>query len=168
MPEPIESTEPVQSVDESKSEILQTVNESLNDLGDGVRELAAAMKDGAPEAWRIMVRQTEISAWTTLAAGTFVIVVTAAIYIFIGKHIRRWKRKVAEAEEGGNNFEIDRARFAGELANGWGIGRVLGGAVILMITVLVLLDKEVPAKLMNPEYYAAKDLIQTLGTAKCR
>jgi hypothetical protein len=58
-----------ESTDKAKAEVLTTVNQSIQELGDGVRELAIAMKEGAPEAWDIMVRQHTYDALINLGAA---------------------------------------------------------------------------------------------------
>jgi hypothetical protein len=160
--------------DESKAEVLQTVNHSLADLGDGVRELATAMKDGAPEAWRIMVRQQELNALTVIGTLLSILIIGLFIYLFIGRKITGWKTEIVKLRKNklnkrqGEKKNIEKQITENKLfIKGWGIGRILGGIALVFFVVVIANDKDVVERLINPEYYAAKDLVQMIGKARC-
>jgi hypothetical protein len=60
----------------------------------------------------------------------------------------------------------DKTRAVEELITGFGVGRNIVLAICLIITVFALNGNDVFNKLINPEYYAAKDLVETIHEAR--
>ncbi|HUS88324.1 MAG TPA: hypothetical protein VMW91_02965 [Desulfosporosinus sp.] len=121
-----------------------------------------ALKNGAPEAWNIMVRQQLYDALISLAAAAAIWVVLILVYCLIGGVIKAWQKKAKETELKEDPYGSYRRSYE-DLAFGFSVGRNIAIAALVIITVFTLNRADVFRKLINPEYYAAKDLIHMLG-----
>ena len=132
---------------------MATSSDALNKAVDatiaGVEKLAAAVEKVAPDAWRIMVRQQVIEGWGEIILSVVVFVVTAFL-VYLSYRLFR-------AINWNNQDDTDLIKYFSGITVAvvcfgffcWSISRV----------------QDVPsniAKIINPEYYAAQDIMRAV------
>jgi hypothetical protein len=155
---------PEQTLDQAKVEVLNTVNDSVKDLGEGVKELVVAIKSGAPGAWDILVRQHVYDALIALGTAAAVWVVLASFYCYLGKLANKVQAEIDEHNAKCQSHEQIKDPTPSALR----IGRSVGLAVALLITIAAIGSKDTINQLVNPEYYAAKDMLHMVVSSKCK
>lgn len=144
-PQPISSAVPVAPVDEHKT-TADVADKALTMFSGAIGSLSETLKKIAPEVWRIMIRQQYASAVADIITPLALLAVSLAFYF-------AFRKKLNEAIEYGRNHHSD--------ADGWGYaGFVVTYACIIGFSIwLSIVASASAAQLINPEYYAIKDLI---------
>jgi hypothetical protein len=143
---------------EPKKTPAEVADKALDMFGNVVGQLSAEMEKMAPEVWRIMVRQQYAKAFTTLA-GPLAAMFFILIFMFIGGKV--WKHDPSQAFWKGEREDTPTNRCVRLVC--------MRFIPILAITAIgaTLASRlgESVGFLINPEYYALKDLLMLLRSS---
>lgn len=135
--------------------IAEVADKALDMVGNAVGTIAGIVQKVAPEVWEIMVRQQYATAIGMLIGPTLFLSIVCA-YTLITK--RYWKKGADYDKESyyANDFLTNKG-FRGLLTT------LLPGAMALVFTsVLAYKIGDAVPMLINPKYYAVRDLLQML------
>lgn len=118
------------------AELIATINKGANGAGEQLQRIA-------PDAWRLMVKQVTIEAWSSIIFWTS----TTALLLLASRIT--WN--LSKRAKSNNNDE-------GEILLTGASGALLVVSVILF---LCELSSSVP-RLINPEFYAASAIIERI------
>jgi ABC-type Fe3+ transport system permease subunit len=117
-----------------------------------IRELADKLGTTTEHLWGVMVRQATISGLTDLALVLLVLVATAALFVVTAKKTRTPAK--TESDKYPKPEWEDEAAIAA-----WTISIIF--MVVAVVTILIAAGS-ITAALLNPEYWALKQLLNTL------
>lgn len=153
--EPPKKAEPIQANPAPQKNIADVMDKAIDKVSDVVGAMAQAIKNIAPDVWRIMITQQYAKAVADL------VVPVVTVLIFIGAFIAsraRYNYVVVARADPDNKEEIDSdevglmefLKFASvvaiALACFWLANRISSTALLLI----------------NPEYYAIQDLLRMI------
>jgi len=132
-----------------------TIERVLDMVEVSAAQVAEAVKNVAPEVWRIYVRQAQITGWTIVGSAAFFGLLTLACFGGAGVGYRR-DVLIHRAQDSRFSPDWDDSALRIVLTV---IGAIAGTFfAILAICVIV----EGLAEILNPEYYAISKLIEGL------
>ena len=116
------------------------MNERLN---NALAALAEKLGTSVDHLWAVLVKQAGIEAWVSICLYA-VLIVAASLFL-------RWFSKTEEPKEysGGEAYSVKV---------GIGFGSLFVFALIFSMTA-----SEVVSKLLNPEYWALKEILRSVG-----
>lgn len=131
----------------TEATMAKVADKALDMVGDAVGSIAGMVQKVAPEVWEIMVRQQYANALGMLI-GPFLFLLLVGIYTLITK--KYWK-KLPEDER---SDEKDARRV---------LTTIIPGILALVFSAILAyrVGDAIPM-LINPKYYAVKDLLQML------
>ena len=125
-------------------------DKALGMFSGAIASLSATMQKVAPEVWRIMIRQQHAKAISMISFPLLTLVVVALYSTIINKI---WKRVEYDAKYGVPEERVLQIVFSF-------ITPLIVGVIFGMILVYNL-SEAIPF-LLNPEYYAIKDLLKMI------
>ena len=127
--------------------IADVLDKSIDKLSGGAAEIAKAVKQVAPHAWEVAVRQQVAEGATGLVLGLIVCCALVAVNVHC---VRRAKGWYVEAEKDCNGPGVIIALI------------LLGVATAVFGSCAVDEVRGSALKLANPEYYAAKAILEAV------
>lgn len=148
-PKPESKPEPKAEPAEQSKSMGDVADKALDMLGGAVGTVADTLKKIGPEVWRIMIIQQYANAARSLAGPLFALIASLIVFFAARKSLA-----IKEDEMGYDHSD-------------WrGFKRVLKGvtwfAPCLCALIVAINLSEAAAMLINPEYYALKDLLGLL------
>jgi hypothetical protein len=146
---------PAEKTESKPTTMPQVADKALDMIGNAVGSIASLVQKVAPEVWEIMVRQ-QYAAALGMLVGPFSFLFITAIYVAMAK--RYWKKS--------ENYDADNY-FDGDMPSDKGFRALLttlfpGIMAIIFSGVLAYRLGDAIPMLINPKYYAVKDLLQML------
>jgi hypothetical protein len=133
-------------------ELQKSIAELINTLTNGAKGTGEIMKNIAPEAWRVAVRQVIIDGCTDLLVGGVIgIAIILLAILVIGKGVESAKETVKQCQD----HSLDNYK---EALVFWRIGYWVC-TIIGSIVILCSVSAAAP-KLLNPEYEAGMNVIR--------
>jgi hypothetical protein len=126
------------------NEITKAIADLINTLNGGAKDAATALRDHAPQAWAIVVRQVYAEAWLSLMGWLVFACVLAGFAIALWREARR----LAKSE---NLTERDD-----------GTGLAIGASIVGTAAIIVALVScaSYVQVLLTPEYAAAERVLE--------
>lgn len=143
------SPEPEQPVQAANNKTVADVLDKALDLVSGsVATIAAGVEKAAPHVWRIMIRQQYANAVGNILSPWLLVVLVVVYYKIVGKRWPKPTKPDDPRDEFGPNttwwtFSRVIPTIFGIIFGIWGVARISSSFKMLI----------------NPEYYAIKDLI---------
>jgi hypothetical protein len=146
---------PVEKTESKTTTMPQVADKALDMIGNAVGSIASLVQKVAPEVWEIMVRQ-QYAAALGMLVGPFSFLFITAIYVAMAK--RYWKKS--------ENYDTEDYTTSDFLSDK-GFRALLttlfpGIMAIIFSGVLAYRLGDAIPMLINPKYYAVKDLLQML------
>jgi len=153
--EPSTTAQTAATTDDQTKTIADVADKALDMVGNAVGTIAGAVEKVAPEVWEIMVRQ-QFAVALSMLVGPFSFLMLIIFYVVIAK--KYWKKPANYEEvsyfEGDHPNEKFTRAFLTTLVPG-----VLG---IIFAGVLAYRVGDALPMLINPKYYAVRDLFTML------
>ena len=130
--------------------LLQTLNSGAKGVGESVQRIA-------PDAWRVVVKQVIVDAWSSIVCWTIVSLVIFGIAIFLRRCANASTKKVNESEDDHKCQYMKDLKSEAFTMNAWALVLTVAGSVVLFSA----FNQNVP-RLLNAEYHAASYLSERL------
>jgi hypothetical protein len=156
-------TSPEQTKTESKStaktedkpvNMAEVASKALDMVGNAVGTIAGIVQKVAPEVWEIMVRQ-QYAAALAMLVGPFLFLLIVAVYVVVVK--KYWKRYPDDTGYFDHSSDPTLKFFRALLTT-----FIPGIMAIIFSGVLAYRIGDALPMLINPKYYAVKDLLEML------
>lgn len=128
----------------------QKIQQLINMLEQGIQKAADTLGVAVPQLWEILIRQQYVEAANSILA-LLAILTVAGIYAWVAKKLLKSDSSYEETYGG---EDIKDIVFFSLVISGIFI------AVILLITTIGFFENETIGKILNPEYYALKDIAE--------
>lgn len=143
------------SIADVADNLVNHLANGLEKITDGVSSLGKDAAKIAPEIWKVLVKQQEILGIQSVAYGFFWFI-TGLIFLYLTIKIVK-KRTISQIPD--DIFEQDHPLW-------FFFAIIMLGSIIAPIIVGFHLMGDGFVKCMNPQFYAAKDLIEMIGLKK--
>ncbi len=141
--------------------IASVLDKSIDKLSGGASEVAKAVKQMAPHAWEVAVRQQVVEGWSGLVIPALVLLVAISAVRFWLKNGPAYKLR-AQTSEKKRYPSLNSNKAVEECdADDYWMVTVLGG-IVFLVAVAFSLGCAISSirQLANPEYYAAMAILQ--------
>lgn len=136
--------------------IADVLDKSIDKLSGGAAEVAKAVKQVAPHAWEVAVRQQVVEGWACLVPQALAALVLLVAYGLLLRHAGAWH--ASALAKGIRRFGKD----VGDASDFW--FPFVGLSVIAMMVLLLIcgFGSRSVMQIANPEYYAAKAILEAV------
>jgi len=125
------------------------VNFAVEQVSEKLEKLITAAGGQIEKAWPYLVKQSVIEGWVALITMIFIIIVFACVGLFVFKH---WDPEWKLDNKGYSITGSDHEGY-------WVISLTIIGFIAFLS---IIFGIEAVSKILNPEYYAIKDLLSIL------